>query len=175
MIKKAIVTFGLASLLCSAATMAAEAEVSVSLLSDKGDTPLGTVTLSDSAYGLVLTPNLHGLTPGVHGFHIHANGSCGPATKDGKTVLGGAAGGHFDPDKTGKHGYPWTDGNHKGDLPPLFVTDDGNAIVPVLAPRLKVADVKGHALMIHAGGDNFSDMPKALGGGGARMACGVIE
>ena len=27
--------------------------------------------------------------------------------------------------------------------------------------------------MIHAGGDNYSDHPEALGGGGARVACGV--
>jgi Cu-Zn family superoxide dismutase len=40
---------------------------------------------------------------------------------------------------------------------------------------LKVKDLTGHSLMIHAGGDNFSDEPAALGGGGARVACGMIE
>jgi Cu-Zn family superoxide dismutase len=50
------------------------------------------------------------------------------------------------------------------------------ATSPVLAPRLKkLEDVKGRALMIHAGGDNYSDTPAKLGGGGARMACGLIE
>ena len=34
---------------------------------------------------------------------------------------------------------------------------------------LKLADVQGHALMIHAGGDNYSDTPKPLGGGGDRI------
>jgi Cu-Zn family superoxide dismutase len=29
--------------------------------------------------------------------------------------------------------------------------------------------------MIHQGGDNYSDDPKKLGGGGARVACGVIN
>ena len=29
--------------------------------------------------------------------------------------------------------------------------------------------------MIHVGGDNHSDHPAALGGGGPRMACGVIK
>ena len=53
---------------------------------------------------------------------------------------------------------------------------DGTATQPVLAPRLKKLDeVKNHAIMIHAGGDNHSDHPTALGGGGARMACGVIR
>jgi len=52
---------------------------------------------------------------------------------------------------------------------------DGSANYPVLAPRLKkISEIKGHALMIHAGGDNHADMPKPLGGGGDRMACGVI-
>jgi len=27
--------------------------------------------------------------------------------------------------------------------------------------------------MIHAGGDNYSDQPEPLGGGGGRIACGV--
>jgi Cu-Zn family superoxide dismutase len=53
---------------------------------------------------------------------------------------------------------------------------DGAAGTAVTAPRLtKLAEVKGKALMIHAGGDNYADKPAPLGGGGARIACGVIE
>jgi Cu-Zn family superoxide dismutase len=29
--------------------------------------------------------------------------------------------------------------------------------------------------MVHTGGDNYSDTPAPLGGGGARIACGVIK
>lgn len=29
--------------------------------------------------------------------------------------------------------------------------------------------------MIHAGSDNHADHPQPLGGGGARVACGVIK
>lgn len=29
--------------------------------------------------------------------------------------------------------------------------------------------------MVHAGGDNHSDHPAALGGGGARVSCGIIQ
>ena len=94
--------------------------------------------------------------------------------KDGKMTPGQAAGGHFDPKKTGKHLGPNGDG-HLGDLPVLVVDKDGKATTPVVASRLKVADLKGHSLMIHAGGDNYSDTPKPLGGGGARVACGVVE
>ncbi len=46
----------------------------------------------------------------------------------------------------------------------------------VIAPRLKSLDeVKDKALMVHVGGDNMSDQPKPLGGGGERYACGVIK
>ena len=42
------------------------------------------------------------------------------------------------------------------------------------APALTLADVEGRTLMIHENGDNYSNEPKPLGGGGARIACGVI-
>ncbi len=103
--KKSILIPGCLSLVFAASQLAAE-EVSISLLSADGPSPIGSISLSDSAYGLVLTPNLKQLTPGVHGFHVHQNGSCDTSSKNGKTVLGGAAGGHFDPDGSGKHGYP---------------------------------------------------------------------
>lgn len=135
---------------------------------------IGSVTLADSQYGLVLTPDLSGLPAGAHGFHVHENGSCAASTKpDGTVVPAGAAGGHYDPHNSGKHGTPWGDG-HLGDLPALFVDAEGRATTPVLAPRLKLADVVGRALMVHAGGDNHADHPAPLGGGGARLACGVI-
>ncbi len=135
----------------------------------------GTIELSESKYGVVFTPNLSGITPGAHGFHVHTNPSCDSTQKDGKTDLGGGAGGHYDPKGTGKHGYPWTDDNHLGDLPALYVGMDNKAVQPVVAPRITLSDLKGRALMIHAGGDNHSDMPSALGGGGARVVCGVID
>ncbi len=134
----------------------------------------GTVTVTESKYGLVFSPELKGLPPGLHGFHVHENPSCMPAEKDGKAVPALAAGGHYDPAKTGKHGFPWGDG-HLGDLPPLYVNADGIADQPVLAPRLKLSDLPGHSLMVHAGGDNHADHPAPLGGGGARMVCGVIS
>ena len=137
---------------------------------------LGTVTVTETPYGLLFTPNLTGLAAGIHGFHLHENPSCAPGQKEGKAVAALAAGGHFDPQKTSEHLGPYSDKGHLGDLPGLVVNADGTATYQVLAPRLKsLSEVKQHALMIHAGGDNYSDHPMALGGGGARMACGVIE
>lgn len=42
---------------------------------------------------------------------------------------------------------------------------NGSATQPVLTPRLKMTDLKGRSLMIHAGGDNHADYPTPLGGG----------
>ena len=135
---------------------------------------IGTVKLEDIEYGLLITPQLEGLTPGVHGFHVHENPDCGPGIKDGKVVPGLNAGGHFDPFNTGRHEGPYGNG-HLGDLPPLWVNDEGMVTLQTLAPRLKTEYLSGRSLMIHQGGDNFSDDPKALGGGGARVACGIIK
>jgi Cu-Zn family superoxide dismutase len=140
--------------------------IPVNLTGEDGSTKkIGTVTADDTIYGLLLTPKLHDLPPGVHGFHIHAMASC--------THEGMAAGGHYDPDKSDQHKGPYENG-HLGDLPVLIVDANGDATLPVLAPRLKLATIKERALMIHAGGDNYSDKPAKLGGGGARIACGLI-
>ena len=61
---------------------------------------------------------------------------------------------------------------HKGDLPLLIGTGKG-INTTVTAPRLKLADIQGRALVIHEGSDNYSDKPEN-GGGKGRVACGVI-
>jgi Cu-Zn family superoxide dismutase len=153
----------------------ADHTVTMHLVDEQGSgRAIGSIVISESRYGVVFTPELSGLQPGVYGFHVHENPSCGAAEKDGKKVPALAAGGHFDPTGSKTHGAPWGDG-HLGDLPALAVSANGHAVNPVLAPRLRLADLKGRSLMIHAGGDNHADHPAPLGGGGARMACGVIE
>ena len=136
---------------------------------------LGSVVVSESRYGLVFTPTLAGLPPGAHGFHVHENASCEAKENDAKAMVPAlAAGGHLDPAGTKRHGLPWGDG-HLGDLPALFVDANGAASNPVLAPRLKMSDLTGRSLMIHVGGDNHADHPAPLGGGGARLVCGIFK
>ncbi|WP_444678609.1 superoxide dismutase [Cu-Zn] SodC [Halomonas sp. E19] len=135
---------------------------------------IGTITLEDTDHGLLLTPELREMPPGVYGFHVHENPSCEPGENEqGEMTAAGEAGGHYDPEEADSHQGPYGDG-HLGDLPVLVVDEDGEANLPVLAPRLSLDDVQGRSLMIHQGGDTYSDEPE-LGGGGARMACGVIE
>lgn len=164
----------LSILLCTGTALAGTT-VQLFMVDAKGvGAGIGQVSISESKYGLVFLPSLKGLPPGVHGFHLHQNPSCDPKEKDGKMVAALAAGGHYDPSDSKRHDSPWGEG-HLGDLPALFVDAAGNATQPVLAPRLKAADLAGRSLMVHVGGDNHADHPAALGGGGARLACGVIK
>lgn len=173
---KRIVLAAVAGLLSAGATAAHETmEITMNHVSRYGvGEAIGTVTATRTAHGILFTPNLRGLTPGLHGFHVHENPDCGAVEKDGAKVAGLAAGGHYDPKSTGRHLGPYAEG-HLGDLPALFVSAEGTATHPVLAPRLKIHDLDNRSLMIHASGDNYSDEPKPLGGGGARMACGVVK
>lgn len=154
---------------------AAEVVVPVNTVNEKGLVkPIGSIKISESSDGLLFSPSLEGLPAGEHGFHVHENPSCEPKEKDGKMTPALSAGGHYDPKATKKHAGPEGNG-HLGDLPKLVVDADGKTTASVVAPRLKLDDVKGRALIIHAGGDNYSDDPEPLGGGKARIACGVIK
>lgn len=176
--RRATAAFGVSvAALIGAPALAATVKVPMMLATPQGPgAPAGDVTLTDTPKGVALALDLHGLPPGQHGFHLHANPSCAPSTAaDGKVTPAGAAGSHLDPDHSNMHMGPEGAG-HLGDLPRIDVGADGAARETVTAPRLKsVAEFKGHALMLHAGGDNYADAPAALGGGGARIACGVVN
>lgn len=147
--------------------------ISMNLVNNQGiGQKIGTIGFKDSPQGLMIITHLTNLPSGFHGFHIHEKGSCDPAEKDGNMNAALAAGGHFNPSHA-QHGTP-NDG-HMGDLPVLNVDSNGNANTTVIAPRLTLANIQGLAIMVHAGGDNYSDYPKPLGGGGARIACAVIH
>ncbi len=163
-------------LVCSfavcAGAQAKEITVDINRISDQGvGDKIGEITISDSAKGATFKVAVTGLPKGEHGFHVHENGDCGPGTKDGKIAAGLAAGAHFDPAGTKSHKGPQGEG-HKGDTPKLNATDDGIEQT-VTAPKLTLADIAGRSLMIHDGGDNYSDNPEN-GGGKGRLACGVI-
>jgi Cu-Zn family superoxide dismutase len=173
--KKTIGFVGLLGACMCLAVSAAETSVQLSLVDAKGaGEAIGMVRIVETPYGLAFYPQLKGLPPGLHGFHVHENPSCAPGNRDGSAVAALAAGGHLDPKGSKRHDEPWGDG-HLGDLPPLYVATDGSANQPVLGPRLKMGDVLNRSLMVHAGGDNHADHPAPLGGGGARVACGAIS
>lgn len=166
-----------AALLLSASQVSAEPTLEVEMfkasVEGKGDS-LGTVTLIAYDQGVLVESDLRNLAPGIHGFHLHENPDCSPKKENGKTIPAGAAGGHYDPQKTKEHKGPFEVSGHLGDMPRLHVGPDGENAQTNIAPRLKLSDFKGRALVIHGGGDNYSDSPQPLGGGGVRIACGVI-
>lgn len=133
---------------------------------------IGTATVSEAKHGGVsIKLALTGVPQGQHGFHVHEKGDCSPAMKDGKMTAGVAAGEHYDPGGSKSHKGPKGQG-HKGDLPALNATAKG-IDQTVTAPRLKLSDIRGRAIVIHEGGDNYADQPEN-GGGKGRVACGVI-
>jgi len=135
---------------------------------------VGYLTFSERSEGLLIQHELAGLPPGAHGFHLHENPSCDAGEKDGSVQPGWSAGNHYDPAKSGRHEGPQGAG-HLGDLPILNVDEAGRAIGVLTAPRLKMSDLKGRAVIIHGGSDTYSDQPEKGGGGGTRIACGVIQ
>lgn len=134
---------------------------------------VGQAVFRDKTEGMEICVNAVGLTPGGHGFHIHQNKDCGAVFQDGKAQNALRAGGHYDPGATHVHAGPFGKG-HAGDLPPLLADSAGSVHMCVTAPRLTVSEIIGRSVIIHAGGDNLSDMPLPLGGGGERVVCGVI-
>jgi superoxide dismutase, Cu-Zn family len=160
--------------LCAAGVAIAQQQTTVDMnqISETGvGKKIGTVKIAESKKGVTFTVALTGITPGPHGFHVHEKGDCGPGTKDGKAQAGLAAGSHYDPDGKKSHKGPQGAG-HKGDLPLLKAGAKG-VNQTVTAPQLKLADIQGRALMVHEGGDNYTDQPEN-GGGAGRIACGVI-
>ncbi len=134
---------------------------------------LGTIELRDVTDGLRLKIDLENLPPGPHGFHVHTVADCSPAQIGARVVPAGAAGGPYDPFHTGHHAGPHGNG-YLGDLPVLSVGTNGKAKYTMVAPRLKVDDVRNRSLLVTAGSDNYSDNPP-MGGGGDAIACGMVR
>ena len=170
------VAFGITSVQAQTPTPPEGESVSVTLnavtTSGVGE-PVARAELVQGPQGLQIVIVGTRLPVGPHGFHVHEMGNCGPKEKDGKMEAAGAAGGHYDPEKTGTHAGPGK-GGHKGDLPLLNIAADGDQQRSAfVVPGLTLAEIRGRSLMIHAGGDTYSDEPP-MGGGGDRIACGII-
>jgi Cu-Zn family superoxide dismutase len=133
----------------------------------------GLVSFESTDSGLQVTYELNGLPPGMHGFHVHENGSCDPGD-DGEP--GGAAGGHFNP--TGApHGAPAAaaDQRHIGDFGNIEAGADGRAagtFTDAVAMLDGAAGIVGKALVVHGNPDDLATQP--TGDAGSRIGCGII-
>lgn len=159
--------------LVSGPALRREAEAPLHLISTTGvGERIGVLRLRVDGGALVVSPEAAGLAPGPHALHVHEKGACGPAPKDGVQVAGLAAGGHYDPRGAGHHQHG--DGTLPlGDLPEMKVDADGAARTPVSSTKLRLYEVLGRAIMVHA----YGEAPPAPGmpaGGGDRIACAVV-
>lgn len=134
---------------------------------------VGVVLFRKAADGVEIMVNIAGMEPGEHALHIHEKGSCiAPYFK--------SAGGHFNPYDT-KHGFLNPQGPHAGDLPNFTVNESGKASFSIISNRLTLDKGRpnslfkdgGTSVVIHQNPDDYITDP--AGGGGARIACGVIE
>lgn len=158
-----MIAFALSLLLAQAAPASASAK----LVDGKGKS-VGTATLTQTAHGVLISVDLHGLKPGMHAIHLHETGKCeGPAFK--------SAGGHFNPGKK-QHGFMTAEGPHAGDMPNIDVPKSGKFKGDLLAPDATLdalMDADGGAIVLHAKGDDYKSQP--AGDAGDRVACGVVE
>lgn len=163
---------GLAGLILAAASLPAQAQTAKAALQSADGKDAGSVTLTQTPSGVLLSLSVKGLPPGEHAFHVHAVGKCEtPFT---------SAGGHFNPGNK-KHGMMSMEGAHAGDMPNLHVPASGDLTVEVLNSAItlekdkpnSVFDADGSAVIIHAGKDDYKTDP--TGDAGGRIACGVVQ
>lgn len=129
--------------------------------------PLGTVRAWETPGGLTFRIDAAGLSPGLHGVHVHAVGRCDPP---GFTT----AGAHWNPTSS-KHGFNNPAGPHGGDLPNITVAGNGvlsESVTLAGASLAALADADGAALVVHAAADDYATDPS--GNSGDRVACAVI-
>lgn len=157
-------------------------------LVNEGGKSRGTAEFAETERGTQITVDATDLSPGFHGLHIHGAGLCEPDSENpnepGERGAFLSAGGHLaGPD--GEAGHP----EHAGDLPTLYVAQDGTARIVTLTDRLDrelLLDEDGSAVMVHEKSDNLANIPERYapegadeetrnaGDGGSRMACGVV-
>lgn len=134
---------------------------------------IGQAVFEQAPTGVLMRVAVSGLTPGEHGIHLHGTGKCEPDFK--------AAKGHINPEGS-KHGLRNPEGPDSGDLPNLFVANDGTAQAEFFTTRVSVVaggeatpallDEDGATVVIHANPDDHQTQP--IGGAGGRVGCGVI-
>lgn len=152
------------------ASNASAGTASVRLVGPEGD-PAGTATLTAMPLGVLVEVDATGLPPDAWvAIHVHERGACDPA--------GGheSAGGHFNPSGV-SHGFAVEGGPHAGDMPNIHTNAEGAAKAQIFNPLIVLDEgenaVRGRALIIHAGADDYTTQPS--GGAGDRLACGVID
>mmetsp|Transcript_4349 Transcript_4349/g.4466 ORF Transcript_4349/g.4466 Transcript_4349/m.4466 type:complete len:168 (+) Transcript_4349:108-611(+) len=120
-----------------------------------------------------ITYNVTGLTPGLHGFHVHEKADFSNGCV--------SAGPHYNPfGKT--HGGPDDEERHVGDLGNIEANGDGVAEGTMLDINIRLTgdySVIGRSIMVHEGVDDLGkgghELSPTTGNAGGRLACGEIK
>ena len=152
---------------------AAMATLDVPLIDAAGDA-VGLATFSENADGVTVHLLIEGLSPGEHGWHLHAIGLCEPDSPEPFS----SAGEHWNPTAQ-PHGGPDTDEHHAGDFGNLVASEDGLAEIEITttdftleAGPTSVFDEDGTSIVVHEGTDDLVTQPD--GDSGPGYACGVV-
>lgn len=155
---------------CSKAKSPTASEVTKAvamMMPTEGSKVKGTVTFTQDKKGVKVVAEFEGLTPGLHGFHVHEYGDC--TSPDANS-----AGGHFNP--TGMpHGARTDAKRHVGDLGNIEAVKGAPTRVEFVDTQISLTgphSILGRGLIIHSQADDFKTQP--TGAAGARVACGVI-
>jgi superoxide dismutase, Cu-Zn family len=133
----------------------------------QGNKVQGTVSFVKEKDGLRVAASIDGLSPGLHGFHMHEYGDC-------SSVDANSAGGHFNPMNM-PHAGPTAEKRHAGDFGNILADSSGNGKVVLIDPKLSLEganSIIGRSVVVHAQADDFTTQP--TGASGPRVACGVI-
>ena len=133
-----------------------------------GSAVRGVVDFYETAKGVRVVATVSGLTPGLHGFHIHEKGDCSAPDAT-------SAGPHFNPGGM-KHGGPGDAMRHAGDFGNITANAAGIAKFEALDHHITfdgANSILGRGVIVHASADDLSGQP--AGNAGARQACGVIQ
>ena len=145
----------------------------IAVLNNKEQKVQGTVKFTEKDKGVKVEVNLKGLTPGLHGFHIHETGNLLDKCSSCK--------GHFNP--YGKnHGGPNDKERHVGDLGNIVANSKGivNQVLydSVIKLRGTKSNIIGRSVVIHQDEDNLGipgdEESLKTGRAGARIGCAVI-
>lgn len=133
----------------------------------QGNQVKGTVVFVEEAGGVRVTASISGLSPGLHGFHIHEFG-------DASSADGTAAGAHFNPSGH-PHNGPSATNRHAGDLGNLTADATGNATLNWLDPHISLSGphaIIGRSVVVHEKADDLTTQP--TGNAGGRIGVGII-
>jgi len=111
-------------------------------------------------------------TPGFKGFNLLAHGDCSPAINQGRMELGGDAGGVYNPTQAKWHDGPFG-GGFIGALPKTEANENGWIFMTLVAPEVRLDDLRGRALVLREHNDNYKNSPP-LGGAGGIASCGLV-